>query len=295
MTNDAIDMHKYTGTAKFNPKSFQSGSSAGFIDRNRATMEVLFAQIRILRELMFYVVPLSRYNHLVGNGGSKVWSRRTSLRAVPWKKQMECPMSRPGFPGCYYPITNWTDKKMFIAHWQAYDINQHTSRIVCEHDKDGNLCHYMTDRESDMKSHIHNLHKDAVVKKQASSSYVSENAWLDLTSSWLIKDLERNFKTFPENRVGVHLTLFVWVIMDTKAEDTRTKNVFRIPVYDSEEWATMKSLDTNTIKEMNIALAAKAKTKAETAKAKKSRNRRSCRIKSRELVESDSDSDDKSA
>ncbi len=53
----------------------------------------------------------------------------------------------------------------------------------------------------------------------------------------------------------------------------------------------MKSLDTNTIKEMNIALAAKAKTKAETAKAKKSRNRRSHRIKSHELVESDSDSD----
>ncbi len=57
----------------------------------------------------------------------------------------------------------------------------------------------------------------------------------------------------------------------------------------------MNSLDTNTIKEMNIALAEKAKTKAETAKAKKSRNRRSRRIKSRELVESDSDSDNDSA
>ncbi len=60
-----------------------------------------------------------------------------------------------------------------------------------------------------MKSHIHNLHKDGVVKNQASSSYVSENAWLDLTSSWSIKDLEKNFKTFPENHVGVHTTLFV--------------------------------------------------------------------------------------
>ncbi len=168
---------------------------------------------------MFNVVPLSRYNHLVGNGGSKVWSRWTARTAVPWKKQMECPMSRPGFPGCYCPITNWTDKKMFIAHWQAYHIDQHTSRIVCEHEKDGNLCHNMTDRESDMKSHTHNLHKDAFVKKQASNSYVSENAWLDLTSSWSIKDLERNFKTFPENHFGVHPTLFVWVIMDTKAED----------------------------------------------------------------------------
>ncbi len=88
----------------------------------------------------------------------------------------------------------------------------------------------------------------------------------------------------------------MWVIMDTKAKDPRMKNnVFRIPIDDSKEWATMKSLDTNTIKEMNIALAAKAKTKAETTKAKKSRNRRSPCIKFQELVESDSDSDDKSA
>ncbi len=290
------DMHKYTGAEKFNPRSSQSGSSVGFIDLNTETKEVLFAQIRMLRELMFDVIPLCRYDHLVGNRGSKVWSKWTVRTAVLWKKQMECSMSRPGFPGCYCPITNWTDRKMFIAHWQAYHIDQHTSHILCEHEKDGNLCHYMTDRESDMKSHIHNLYKDAVVKKQASNSCVSENAWLDLTSSWSIKDLERNFKTFPESRAGLHPTLIVWVIMNTKAEDLRMKNnVFRVPVYDSEELATMKSLDTNTIKEMNIALAAKAKTKAETPKSKKSRTRRSCHVKSRELVESDSDSDDKSS
>ncbi len=112
-----------------------------------------------------------------------------------------------------------------------------------------------------MKSHIHNLYRDAVVKKQASNSYVSENAWLDLTSSWSIKNLNRNFKTFPESRAGSHPTLIVWVIMDTKAEDPSTKNnVFRVPVYDSEDWATMKSLYTNTIKEMHIALAPKEKT-----------------------------------
>ncbi len=275
-------MHKYTGTETFNPKSFQSSSSVGFIELNTVAKEVLFDQIRMLRELMFDVIPLSRYDHLVRKGGSKVWSRRTARTAVLWKKQMECPMSRHRFPGCYCQITNWTDKKMFIAHWQAYHIDQHTSRILCEHEKDDILCHYMTDRESDMKSHIHNLHKDAVAKKQASNSYVSENAWLDLTSSWSIKDLERNFKTLPENRVGLHPTLFVWVIMDTKADDPRTKNkVFRVPVYDSEEWATMKSLDTNTIKEMNIALAAKANTKAETGKSKKSRTLRSRHIKSR--------------
>ncbi len=82
----------------------------------------------------------------------------------------------------------------------------------------------MTDRESDMKSHIHNLHQDAIAKTHASNSYVSENARLYLTSSWSIEDLERNFKTFPESRAGSHPTLIVWVIMDTKAEDPRTKN-----------------------------------------------------------------------
>ncbi len=86
-------------------------------------------------------------------------------------------------------------QKKFIAHWQAYHIDQHTSQIVCEHE-DCNLCQYMTDRESDMKSHIHNLHRDVVAKKQANNSYLSENAWLDLTSSWSIKDLEINFLDF---------------------------------------------------------------------------------------------------
>ncbi len=133
-------MHKYTGFQIFNPKSFNSGSSIGFIDLNTASYEVLFAQIRMLREHMFDVIPLSRYDNLVGNGVSKVWYKRRAWTAVPWKKHMECPMSRPGYPGCYCPITSWTDKKMFIAHWQSYHINQHTSRILCEHEKDGIIC-----------------------------------------------------------------------------------------------------------------------------------------------------------
>ncbi len=62
----------------------------------------------------------------------------------------------------------------------------------------------MTNRESDMKSHIHNLHRDAIMKKQASNSYISENAWLDLTSSWSIKDFERNLRPF--RRVVVDLS-----------------------------------------------------------------------------------------
>ncbi len=111
------DIHKYTWVVKFNPKSFQSGASVGFIDLNSTTNKVLFAQIRMLRELMFDIIPLSRYDHLVGNGGSKVWSKWTAQTAVPWKKQMECPMSRPGYPRCHCPIKCWTDKKMFIAHF----------------------------------------------------------------------------------------------------------------------------------------------------------------------------------
>ncbi len=61
------DMLKYTGIEQFNPKSFKSGSSIGFIDLNAVSHEVLFAQIRILKELMFNVISLSRYNHLVRN------------------------------------------------------------------------------------------------------------------------------------------------------------------------------------------------------------------------------------
>ncbi len=56
----------------------------------------------------------------------------------------------------------------------------------------------------------------------------------------------------------------------------------------------MRSVDADTIKGMNIALAVKVDPKNPAAKTKKSRTRRSCCIKSRELVESDSDSDDKS-
>ncbi len=68
------DMLKYTGVEKFNHKSFQLGSRVGFIDPNAVTNEVLFAQIRMLIELMFDVIPLSRYDHLVRNGGSKVFN-----------------------------------------------------------------------------------------------------------------------------------------------------------------------------------------------------------------------------
>ncbi len=97
---------------------------------------------------------------------------------------------------------------MFIAHWQIYHIDQHTSCILCEHKKDSVSCHYMTDREVDMKAHMYKLHKLAISEKLPTNRYV-ENAWFDLTPSWSIKDLERNYQTFPETRSRTAYTLFI--------------------------------------------------------------------------------------
>ncbi len=224
------DIHMYEGEEKFNPKSFKSGSRVGYIDLNTATDEMLFAQIRMLKELIFNVIRLSRYNHLVGNGELKVWAKRTALMAVPWKNKMAYPMTLPGMPGYYCQIKSWTSKEMFIMHWQIYDIDQHTSQILCEHSKDGISCHYMTDHEADMKAHINRLHESSLKEKLANNSYVTENA------SWSIKDLERSYKTFPESCCGTSYKLIVWVIMDTDAEDPRTKaNNFSVPVYASQD------------------------------------------------------------
>ncbi len=69
------DVHNYEDDEKFNPKSFKSGSNVGYINVEEVSYELKFAPVRMLRELMFDVIPLSRYNHLVGNGGSKVWAK----------------------------------------------------------------------------------------------------------------------------------------------------------------------------------------------------------------------------
>ncbi len=111
-------------------------------------------------------------------------------------------MSGPDMPGYYCPITSWSNKKMFIAHWMIHHIDQHTSRIVCEHQQDGVACHYLTDSEADMKEHIHKLHDPSIKEKLATNWYMKEHAWLDLTSYWSIKDFEKRFKTFPESHTG---------------------------------------------------------------------------------------------
>ncbi len=197
-------------------------------------------------------------HQLVRNGGLKAWAKRTALTAVQWKVKMMCPLTNFGIQGCRYHITVWNRKEMFIAHWQIYHIDQHAGHILCEHrNKDDVPCHYMTDREADMKNHMYKLHEATLQEKIASNNYVKENTWLDLTSSWSIKDLDRSYKTFPEVRHGTMYDLLVCVIMDTTEEDPRKKaNAFRVPPYDSKEWDTMLSIGTHTIKDMKTALAA---------------------------------------
>ncbi len=103
---------------------------------------------------------------------------------------------------------------------------------------------------------------------------MKEKAWLDLTSSWSIKDLERSYKTFLEICCGSTYDLFVWVIMNATEDDPRTKaNAFRVPLYESQDWDTMLSVGTYTIKDMTKALAAVEETiSLAPAKTKKIRH-----------------------
>ncbi len=120
------DSHKYEGDVKFNPKSFRSGQSVGYINVDVVSFELLFAQVRMMKELMFNVISLKMYNYLVGNVGSK-WTTQT---AVPWTPKMECSMNGLGMPGCYCPITLWSDKEIFMVHWQIHHIDKHSNLIV---------------------------------------------------------------------------------------------------------------------------------------------------------------------
>ncbi len=84
---------KYTGMTEFNPKNFKSGASVGYMSIPDSSFELLVAQVKMAMDKMFAVLPLSRFNHYVGNSGSKVWSKRTALSAVTWKQKMTCPLA----------------------------------------------------------------------------------------------------------------------------------------------------------------------------------------------------------
>ncbi len=179
---------------------------------------------------------------------------------------------------------------MFMAHWHIYDIDQHTSHILCEHKKDGVSCHYMIDLEVDMKAHMHKLHEPAISENLVTNRYVKENAWLDLTSSWSINDLERNYKTFPEACRGSSYKLFIWDIMDTAAEDPRTKaNACRVPPYNYQNWQIMRELGVFTVKDMLKEMAGEEESiPPKTTKAKRSWNRKQHHAKLKAVLESDS-------
>ncbi len=64
--------------------------------------------------------------------------------------------------------------------------------------------------------------------------------------------------------------------MNTTTEDPRSKANNRVPVYDSPDWAKMISLGTQTIKEMNSALAEKRESTPKVPAKRKDRVRKSC-------------------
>ncbi len=155
----------------------------------------------------------------------------------------------------------------------------------------------MTDREADMKLHVSKVHEPMPKAMVASNLYMKETTWLNLTSSWSIKDIEKRHKTFPETHVGGITKLLVWVIMDLHAEDPRSKNnVSRVPVYLSPEWKKMIDLDTYTIKDIlnkDATRGVESNPTAKDAPKKKGRKRKHCCAKSKAIVESgDTDSDD---
>ncbi len=137
------------------------------------------------------------------------------LSAVLWKQKMTCPMDGLSMSGCNCSIKVWSNKKMFVVQRQIYHIDQHINRIVCEYVWDCVLCHYMTDREADLKLHISKVHAEKLKVMIDSHLYINENPWLDLTSSWSIKDIAKKYRTFPELSYTASASrLLVWVIMD---------------------------------------------------------------------------------
>ncbi len=103
-----------------------------------------------------------------------------------------------------------------------------------------------------MKNYIQNVHSEDLKKLIGSKLYMQENAWLDMTSFWSIKDIERRAKTFPvmaHKDKAVPAQLLEWIIMDVKRDDPHVKsNKVRVPIYDSLEWKFMIDLDCYTIK-----------------------------------------------
>lgn len=83
--------------------SFSFGKGVDSISVDDASLDLLSTQVKVVMNKMFEIIPTSRFIHLVGNGGSKVWSKWTVKMAVPWKQKMVCPLAGPDMPGCNCP------------------------------------------------------------------------------------------------------------------------------------------------------------------------------------------------
>ncbi len=89
----STDFVKYTNKTKFNLKNLTSGLGIGsiFVDDTSfnltsglcigsifvddTSFNLLFTQVKIVMNIMFNIIPLSRSVHFVGNRGLKVWSK----------------------------------------------------------------------------------------------------------------------------------------------------------------------------------------------------------------------------
>ncbi len=111
-----------------------------------------------------------------------MWSNQTAKVAHPWKVNMTCSLAGLDMPVCNCLIKHRANKKMFVAHWQIYHIDQHVCCIVCEQYKDRDKCPHMTNHEAEMKLHVTKIHADKLKSIIDSKMYVNENAWLDMTS-----------------------------------------------------------------------------------------------------------------
>ncbi len=74
---------------------------------SKSSFELLFTQVKIVMDKIFKMIPMSKYDHLVGNGGLKVWSKWTDKTAHLWKVNMTCLLAGADMPGCNCPIKHW--------------------------------------------------------------------------------------------------------------------------------------------------------------------------------------------
>ncbi len=133
---------------------------------------------------------------------------------------------------------------------------------------------------------ICNIMSEKVMSFIDSTLYIEEDALLDLTYSWFIKDIEMKYKTYPETIPK----LLVCDIMDLQAEDPRGKNnPSKVPAYSSAVRKEMISLGVHTIKDMlqkDVSNTSGEISKPHLSQGtKKKKGRKCCRAQSKATVD----------